>query len=97
MTDLIKQVGGIEKAKGIVDGAPCYPVFGWCAIGNNYIFEQCESAPCNYSNFDNAWSEEYVIDLVLLKDLRQAIADYNTDHCSDIMNHVSPSTQVYDK
>lgn len=39
-------------------------------------------------------TETHVIEL---DDLRQAIADYNTDHCSDIGNHLSPSTKVIDK
>lgn len=68
MTDLIKQVGGIEKAKEILSKAPI----------------DCDAYE----------TETHVIEL---GDLRQAIADYNTDHCSDIINHVSPSTQVYEK
>lgn len=78
MTDLIKQVGGIEKAREALslccwmDGSFCTRLWLGC-IKNDH--DCC----------------------VDVDDLRQAIADYNTDHCSDIINHVSPSTQVYEK
>ena len=78
MTDLIKQVGGIEKAMDIVNGAPDWAIW-WCAEKKNYL----DFIPCSKC--------------LVFKDLRQAIADYNTDHSSDIINHVSPSTQVYEK
>lgn len=95
MKELINKVGGIDKAKEIVDGAPDWPVIGWCAVGNNYIFKQCEHAPCSYSNFDNAWSEEYAIQFISIYDLRTAIADHDrTDFCSNFENGLSPSTTV---
>ena len=32
-----------------------------------------------------------------LDDLRSAIADHDrTDHCSDIKNHISPNTKVFE-
>lgn len=66
MTDLIKQVGGIENAKNAIK-----------------FYDQCGSFTCD-CNFS-------------YDDLRQAIADYNTDHCSDIENHISPSTVRIEK
>lgn len=35
---------------------------------------------------------------VLIKDLRAALADHDrTDHCSDIKNHISPTTVVIER
>lgn len=83
MTDLIKQVGGIERARDIVNGAP---------ENINYRFYSL-----NVGNGNSGWHVDFRNDCVDMDELRQAIADYNTDHCGDIINHVSPSTQVYEK
>ena len=64
---------GVDKAREVVEGAPHWPVIGWCAVGNNYIFEQCEHAPCSYSNLDNAWSEEYAIEFISLQNLKRLV------------------------
>ncbi|MGQ4637304.1 hypothetical protein ACUIJ0_01025 [Acinetobacter junii] len=64
---------GVDKAREVVEGAPHWPVIGWDAVGNNYIFKQCEHAPCSYSNLDNAWSEEYALELILLDDLKRLV------------------------
>ena len=90
------EVLGLEKCKAIIEGAP-YPVIGYCLIGNKWIHKQCESAPTRYSSEDNSWSEDYAIDLVLIDDLRTAIANHNTDHCTDIRNHFSPLTEVIER
>lgn len=35
---------------------------------------------------------------VLIRDLRAALADHDrTDHCSDIKNHISPTTVVIER
>ena len=34
---------------------------------------------------------------VYLDDLRTAIAEHNTDHCTDIRNHISPLTGVIER
>ena len=104
--NLIEELG-IEKCRAIVEGAPDWPVIGYCTVGNNYIFKQCEHAPFSYSNLDNAWSEEYAIHFVSLSDLRTAIAAYDcnptdnlshlTDNCTDIRNHISPNTKVIER
>lgn len=82
MTDLIKQVGGIESAKKLINEKPkccnCYDLM----YGYGYV---------------SSW---FMVDFnitINLDDLRQAIADYNTDHCTNIENHISPSTKVIDK
>lgn len=83
MTDLIKQVG-LKKAKIIVNNAPRSATTVRISLtGDQFLYGRCENSVAG--------------NLILLDDLRQAIADYNTDHCSDIINHVSPSTQVYEK
>lgn len=78
MTDLIKQVGGLQKAKDIVNGAPQWAIW-WCAENKKYL----DFIPCSKC--------------LHVVDIRQSIADYNTDHCSDIGNHISPSTRVINK
>lgn len=84
MTDLIKQVGGLQKAKDIVNGAPRNATTVRISImGDQFLYGRCENSVAG--------------NLILLDDLRQAIADYNTDHCSDIENHISPSTVRIEK
>lgn len=75
MTTAIKfiQDHGIDRARNVVNGSPHWPVIGWDAVGDNYIFKQCEHAPCSYSNLDNAWSEEYAIEMILLDDLNRLV------------------------
>lgn len=103
MSDLIKQVGGIDKIKKIVENAPgraevCIP----CLEDVMYFAKRDDGKWFKWSNGYNQWLEYFgkvdPMDLALdLNDLRQAIADYNTDDCKDIQNHISPSTKVYDK
>jgi hypothetical protein len=69
----------IEQMREIVDGAP---------EGVRYY---CASAEV-YHLCDDLLSFECCISL---SDLRAAIADHDrTDHCSDIKNHISPTTKV---
>ena len=79
MTDLIKQVGGIETARKIIVEMPRH------AVVYSTVFDLY---------FDGLTGE---YEDVILDDLRQAIADYNTDHCTDITNHISPSTVRIEK
>lgn len=79
MSDLIKQVGGIEAARKIIAEMPKYAVIYSTAF-DHY--------------FDGLTGEH---EDIILSDLRQAIANYNTDTITDIQNHISPSTKVYDK
>lgn len=83
MTDLIKQVG-LKKAKIIVDNAPRNATTVRISLmGDQFLYGRCENSVAG--------------NLILLDDLRQAIADYNTDHCVNIENHVSPSTIIINK
>ena len=77
----------MEQMREILEGAPDWPVIGYCIVGNNYIFKQCEHAPCSYSNLDNAWSEEYAIHFVCLNDLRTAISEHDEFKVGDLVVH----------
>lgn len=83
MTDLIKQVGGLQKANDIINNAP--PRANWYQGKGKYSNDLYS---CNHEIYGQA---------IMLYELRQAIADYNTDHCSDIGNHLSPSTKIINK
>lgn len=80
MTDLIKQVGGIEKAREIVSGAPMW-ASGFSVQSMDYFS-------------GHLWIDDKEF---YLESLVQAIADYNTDHCVNIENHISPSTLRIEK
>ena len=77
----------MEQMREILEGAPDWPVIGYCIVGNNYIFKQCEHAPCSYSNLDNAWSEEYAIHFVGLNDRRTAISEHDEFKVGDLVVH----------
>ena len=83
MTDLIKQVG-LKKAKIIVENAPRNATtVSISLMGDQFLYGRCENSVGG--------------NLILLDDLRQAIADYNTDDCKDIQNHISPNTVRIEK
>lgn len=82
MTNLIKQVGGIERARKIVMYAP---------EGCNFL-ELYPLGPRFYV------SDIGLNRAINLNDLLQAIADHDrTDTCVDIKNHLSPSTEVIER
>lgn len=76
---VIEKVGGIEKVKAIINGAPDWAVS--VNLHNGMYYELRE-----YKSGDT-----------FLGELRQAIEEYNADHCTDIKNHISPLTIVIDK
>lgn len=57
---------GEKKAREVVEGAPGFPVFGYCTLTGNYIFKRSNATAC-YHNETNSWSEDYAIELILLK------------------------------
>lgn len=63
---------GVEKAREVVEGAPAFPVFGYCTVTGSYIFKRA-NATAYYHNETNSWSEEYAIDLILLEDLERLV------------------------
>ena len=79
--NLIEKVGGIEKAREIVEGAPTWATtycMAYAAYGGTFHW---------YGACKNCY---------VLPALRSAIAEHDTDHVTDIRNHLSPSTRVVD-
>lgn len=66
------QDNGVDKARKVVEGAPAFPVFGYCTVTGSYIFKRA-NATAYYHNETNSWSEEYAIDLILLEDLKRLV------------------------
>lgn len=97
-SQLIEKVGGIERAREIVSGAPDEASFyqntgdqvGYILDGGGIYWW--------WNSQDNSWNKDYsdVRTMQSLNDLRTAIAEHDTDHVTDIRNHVSPSTRVVD-
>lgn len=108
MNDLIKQVGGISRAKEIVsnmpDGATNFVRSTYLKLIGAVWWEVWQP---EWNHDDNCmvyiWKGESIEmmstwgEVISLNNLRQAIADYNTDHCTNIENHISPSTKVINK
>ncbi|MDC4461204.1 hypothetical protein NQ653_07800 [Acinetobacter baumannii] len=67
---------GLEKAREVVEGAPAFPVFGYCTLTGNYIFKR-SNATAYYHNETNSWSEDYAIELILLDDLKRLVESLN--------------------
>ncbi|HCQ9572017.1 hypothetical protein [Acinetobacter baumannii] len=63
---------GEKKAREVVEGAPGFPVFGYCTLTGNYIFKRSNATAC-YHNETNSWSEDYAIELILLEDLKRLV------------------------
>lgn len=85
----------IEQMRKIVDGAP----IGTTHANTNSHFKENDygvwSVWGGYWNSAFRWPEG---EMFLLSDLRTALADYDrTDHCSDIKNHISPTTKVIEQ
>ena len=82
--NLIEKVGGIEKAREIIAGAPSNAVIYWPIAKGKFGV---------YSAGEQNKSDRQII----LDDLRTAISEHDTtDNVTDIRNHVSPSTKVID-
>ncbi|MCH7307812.1 YuiA family protein [Acinetobacter sp. NIPH 1852] len=83
---------GIEKAREVVDGAPSFPVFGYCALTGSYIFKR-KYTTAYYHNETNSWSEDYAIELILLDDLKRLVESVDIidrwkgiQNCKDIIS-----------
>lgn len=97
-SELIEKVGGIEKAREIVEGAP-----EGAELFNKFYIRNVHSE--GYMDHFAKWNgckwqqaeahREFVDEAICLNNLRTAIAEHDdTDHVTDIRNHVSPSTRV---
>lgn len=92
----VEAVGGIEKARAIVEGAPDNTALYYNNEDGDLVYFRDGDY---YDNDYGDWFEIYFMmpDLILLNDLRTAIASHSEDHeWEDIRNHVSPSTKVVD-
>lgn len=97
----------IEQMREIVDGAPegksfisgkIMPAEGFDVKHGKYVM--CDGFYkfhwCNgWDIHSYAW-HDFVLNVVDLNDLRTTIAEHDTDHVTDIRNHLSPSTRVVD-
>ena len=63
---------GVEKARKVVEDAPEFPVFGYCALTGSYIFKR-KNATAYYHNETNSLAEEYALELILLSDLKRLV------------------------
>lgn len=101
MTDLIKQVGGVEKAIDILAKSPVnaesYQKGYYFRESPQFMFHNGFHDQWNLTDNDGLYFKATGFHPIPISDLRQAIAEYNTDHCGDIENHISPSTKVIDK
>ncbi|EIB6858202.1 hypothetical protein AXY30_RS10615 [Acinetobacter baumannii] len=80
---------GVEKAREVVEGAPAFPVFGYCTLTGNYIFKR-SNATAYYHNETNSWSEDYAIELILLDDLKRLVESL------EIINRACGAERVID-
>ena len=79
--NLIEELG-LEKCQAIVDGAPDWATT-YCTAYAAYGATFHWYGVCK-----NCYE---------LPALRTAIANHNTDHCTDIRNHISPLTEVFER
>ena len=107
--NLIEKLG-LEKCKAIVDGAP---EGATQYNQSEYYFKNIAGDKCEMWNpYEQAWFLTYVSTFDILRsieDLGTAITNHGTttndgadnfshfDHCSDIKNHISPSTVVIER
>lgn len=81
MTDLIKQVGGIGKAREILGNVGPW-VTGYNLVSKTYF----------YGDIFSSDHEFYIKDL-----RQAIVDHDRTDTCSDIGNHLSPLTKIINK
>ena len=93
---------GVERAREVLEGAPDFPIFGYCSLTGSYIFER-KHANAYYHNETNSWSEEYAIELIVLEDLKQVVEsveqinvfDRGLVEAKEILNHINESGNKY--
>ncbi|MEG0132034.1 MAG: hypothetical protein RR677_11250 [Acinetobacter sp.] len=91
--NLIEQLG-LEKSQAIVDGAP--------ETATNFLNEKYYEEWSHNGwvvSVNGQWEDckKPVGLMISLDDLRTAITNHNTDHCTDIRNHISPLTGVIER
>ena len=96
--NLIEKLG-LEKCKAIVDGAPEWATgFVFWTGKIRYLNGETNEI---YSVSSKEWHPANIMVLNLmipLNDLRTALADHErTDTCTDIKNHIAPTTVVIER
>lgn len=85
--NLIEKVGGIEKAREIAFD-PLHPQMTHVSNdGRHWVNEAFAHIPEIQCQIES---------MIRIDDLRTAITEHDTDHVTDIRNHVSPSTIIKD-
>ena len=103
MNDLINKIGGIDQMREIVDGAPTQDCFYDTYEGLFYSKDHDHYWEWWDSDCKEWFECEFVVNqnedgFIHLNNLRTAISDHDrTDTCSDIKNHLSPSTEVIER
>ena len=109
--NLIEELG-LEKCQAIVDAVPDGGTHFKLSFGLSifYLLSSGDGADLaglwiddgddsywglsSYKNFELFMLENRFISI---EDLRTAIANHNTDHCTDIRNHISPLTGLIER
>lgn len=85
--NLIEQVGGIEKARGIVEGA---------TFGTHYRVDTGRIIYCpNENHFFFADQVKLGVEFIRIDDLRTAIAKHDEDHCNHEWNDMTSNGDKY--
>lgn len=94
MTTHYIQTLGVAKCREILKGAP--------ETATNYCDDKYYEE-WSYSGWVVSDGSQWIDckkpkgDLISLSDLRHELSLYDTDHCSDIRNHISPLTVVIER
>lgn len=86
--DLIKHLGV----------AKCREILSRSSWGSHYRIDTDEVICCHNEN--HFYFQDQVklgVVFIRLDDLRKALSEHDTDHCSDIRNHISPLTVVIER
>ena len=85
--NLIEKLG-IEKCKKIVSDPLALQMTHVSNDGRHWVNEEFSYIP---------EIQVQIQKMIRISDLRTAIAEHNTDHCTDIRNHISPLTGVIER
>ena len=110
MTDLIKLVGGVERAKEIMKGVSPWTTgynivsktyFGGdiFSVDQEFYIKDLWQAILDHDRADTCVGIGKIDSLYpeFAKVLHDNFLDLITDNCSDIKNHLSPSTEVIER
>lgn len=87
MTNHYVKTLGVEKCREILKGANEL----------DFAFDTIDEEYFRGSDIQDGYSVNDYEDCVVLADLRHELTAHDTDHCSDIRNHISPTTVVIER